>query len=1369
MYKIRKVLCAVIVTVMLFCVLPARGVPGEQETVKDTFKGTEKMEYHLGSSFESEGPTPCSRAGPDVWSKNITFYDTNVQWSGFSVGTVGEITRIDFGIGNLGDQDATNVNLEVRINNRFEGGWMDTFSTTIPLIEAGNNTTVAWTDWVPSYTTRFTVYVNVTTSGDVNTSNDDWTYGLDSQWWINLFLDEGDDDTNWTGDIGPTEWHVTDSIMGDPDPGTHSSPSAWYAGTETVLADAYTGGMDVSLISPSIDLRRIIPDFIVYLNFKYYGAVNLFPGEGIGLFISTDNGVTWTDTRTFISSIFDEDALYAWHYRTDNYVDLDRDGNRDAGEYDVGIDISEYMGHQIKLKFRFTSMPASTNIGFYVDDIIVFGTEKNKELAITDINNLATTHVHENETATVTVTNLGRGNSATGTLNLELYRGLILVKDEQHSVSSIPEFGTQDFDFNFAVDTAGDYLLKAYLDVNPDDDGSPYNNYMERRIHVSTGSTGILLVDDDGGPINNGKLHYRGINVDVDDELSSAISTEHDVYHVLWNQDGPDISVLQNYHTVVWTTGFDGTGRSISGTLTPNDISVLEQYLDDGGSLWLASQEVMFDLQLDETGFQSSHLHVSDYADDAGTPSNITGVTGNPITHGMMFPAEILVPANDRADGITPGNNAAGIFYQDDTSQNPVNGPFNGIMYNGSYKLVVTSFEPAAVMDSADRTEMADAIIAWLYAGLDMWFLEDSEEIYAGDSVNFTAKIFNHGSKNLTVEDLGPVNIPNGWSAEVEPSVSSGNPFLQIEGFSELLVEMQVTSPKGISPFTNYSMDLELVVAETGEILSSTATAHVLKTGGINITASPAWQQASVGQNASYLVSIKNDGNVAETVFIGISGPTATWATLEKTALILDPSEKDDIKLTVEVPNKTEAGLYDINITANSTVEGMAYVESTNVSLEVRQYFGLEIADAKASNSGKILPDDPNITITVSLDNKGNGLDAVTIDLDGDFQEADQWQMGEVIANVPPFAKNFDIDIALSAWNASPGGEYNITISAMSQDNKTVVKGFVIVTFLRPDLYLKVDGIVFDETPIVGQAGAMTIKVYNSGEVESPDATVMIYSEGGQKIGEYSVGQAIKAKSFGEIFATWIPEFKGSQDLTFYIDERNEIVEMNEDNNTLVKMVTALQPNLNADSSRISLNVDGLDVERPDAGKMVTIIIEILNTDTDSYKADDVKVEILMDGEVLATKTIDIKANDNEYIEIDWKAVKGSHILTVKVDPDNKILESNEKDNEAEKAFNVNEPEPPGFELAFDSPILWAVIIVVIIILIGYAAARGIIPSPFRKSGVLVADHTIKCPECGKKIKEGKKYYKCACGRPMHIKCAKKVELCECLRRVRLD
>jgi len=606
-----------------------------------------------------------SRASPDVEPWNITFHDVIPSWGGYAVGAVGRPLQMDIGIFNSGSDNAGNVTVGVDVLD-FSGTVVGHWNTTVQDIPPGNGTTVSWS-WVPQRSTNISVVVHANTTGDANPSNNVKHYT--GTWWVVKWYDTCDDAANWTGDIGSTEWHITDTVEADPDSAAHSSPSVWYAGTEGILADHYTPGMNVSLISPEIDLSSVLPDRGAYLNFHYYGSTS--PGDSLRVYILQDGAET--DTRVAIS-----ETTLGWYHRRDDWIDTNGNGLWDEGEFIMGMDLSEFVGSSVRIRFQFTS--TSTGLGYYLDDIILYGQEARSEAAVAGIENLGTTHVGENEALSVEVANLG-DTQQNITVWIRVYSG-------DTAVVAYSETGTysphqhRTVTAYFTPDKPGDYVLQA--SIIPEEDSSLENNVMYRRIHVSEGTAKVLLVDDDGGFENSGWLNlYRGYDIEEDRAITPYIPWEYDVYHVLFNRDGPGADTLSQYNIVIWVTGFDGTGRSVRGTLSPEDQSALAEYLDGGGSLLLISQEVMYDLEVHPA--LEPYLKVDSYTDDAGTPDPLVGVEESPVASGLEVDTDVPVPGSDKADSLQPSSDAVGLFYQNPAVRNP-NGPFSGITYNGSYR-----------------------------------------------------------------------------------------------------------------------------------------------------------------------------------------------------------------------------------------------------------------------------------------------------------------------------------------------------------------------------------------------------------------------------------------------------------------------------------------------------------------------------------------------------------------------------------------------------------------------------------------------------------------------------------------------------------
>jgi hypothetical protein len=165
-------------------------------------------------------------------------------------------------------------------------------------------------------------------------------------------------------------------------------------------------------------------------------------------------------------------------------------------------------------------------------------------------------------------------------------------------------------------------------------------------IDVLIGQTPILFVDDDGGG------SYQSY-------FLPALDSTGYMYDV-WTYataGAPTDSVLEQYSVVVWNTGPDYGTITNPKTLTATDQSRLMTYLNNGGNLFLSSQDLLLDNN--PNTFITDYLHVAGHTDDVGETA-LAGVGGDTISDGMAF--TLAPPFYNFSDYIVPGSGAAGIF-----------------------------------------------------------------------------------------------------------------------------------------------------------------------------------------------------------------------------------------------------------------------------------------------------------------------------------------------------------------------------------------------------------------------------------------------------------------------------------------------------------------------------------------------------------------------------------------------------------------------------------------------------------------------------------------------------------------------------------
>jgi hypothetical protein len=244
-------------------------------------------------------------------------------------------------------------------------------------------------------------------------------------------------------------------------------------------------------------------------------------------------------------------------------------------------------------------------------------------------------------------------------------------------------------------------------------------------FNISIGRKPVLLVDDDdGAPYDTffvSALNSCGILCDV--WTYKSVGT-------------PSDSVLSSYQAVVWTTGEDFGSVGNPSTLTAQDQANLQVYLDNGGKLFLSSQDLLYDNNPND--FIIYYLHVLGHTDDQGTNA-IAGVSGDTISDGMTI--SLSYPFSNLSDYIVPGFGATGIFYRTGKNSSssrggtmalpssPVNDPdlvnFCALRYPASgsagYQVVFFAFPfeaiPQGGVDPNNAKTVMQRIMTWFGIG----------------------------------------------------------------------------------------------------------------------------------------------------------------------------------------------------------------------------------------------------------------------------------------------------------------------------------------------------------------------------------------------------------------------------------------------------------------------------------------------------------------------------------------------------------------------------------------------------------------------------------------------------------------------------
>lgn len=165
-------------------------------------------------------------------------------------------------------------------------------------------------------------------------------------------------------------------------------------------------------------------------------------------------------------------------------------------------------------------------------------------------------------------------------------------------------------------------------------------------LNWATNPVCVLLVDDDTGSPDVESFYQDAIT-------AAGFGYFHWDVEVLGEPTAADMAL---YDTVIWFTGYDWWT-----TLSPADEAALSTYITGGGTLFLSSQDYLWDKGL--TAFGTTYLKINSYTNDVGTDT-ITGVTGDPISHGLGT-LGLDYPFFDFSDTVHPGAAGAPVFFND--------------------------------------------------------------------------------------------------------------------------------------------------------------------------------------------------------------------------------------------------------------------------------------------------------------------------------------------------------------------------------------------------------------------------------------------------------------------------------------------------------------------------------------------------------------------------------------------------------------------------------------------------------------------------------------------------------------------------------
>ncbi|MCB8942989.1 MAG: M20/M25/M40 family metallo-hydrolase [Ardenticatenaceae bacterium] len=248
---------------------------------------------------------------------------------------------------------------------------------------------------------------------------------------------------------------------------------------------------------------------------------------------------------------------------------------------------------------------------------------------------------------------------------------------------------------------AGEYIMRVTAVAHHAQERAINLQQSQTQNFILTPFACILLVDDD-----NNAPDVRPYYTAALDNLGAA----YDIFDV-GEGDGPTLDEMLGYQTIIWFSG------DKYGTAGPNstDETNLAAYLSEGGTLFLSSQDYLYDMGI--TSFGQTYLGVASFTNDQGNATTKYGVPGDPIGDGLG-PFTLSYPAGftDYGDIITAGSGSSLAFRSSAAGGNGLDVDKAGS--NWKTVFFATSWVPLAHANAANGAAVLQRILNWFDACL---------------------------------------------------------------------------------------------------------------------------------------------------------------------------------------------------------------------------------------------------------------------------------------------------------------------------------------------------------------------------------------------------------------------------------------------------------------------------------------------------------------------------------------------------------------------------------------------------------------------------------------------------------------------------
>ena len=347
-----------------------------------------------------------------------------------------------------------------------------------------------------------------------------------------------------------------------------------------------------------------------------------------------------------------------------------------------------------------------------------------------------------------------------------------------------------------------------------------------------------------------------------------------------------------------------------------------------------------------------------------------------------------------------------------------------------------------------------------------------SKDVEAGKRVYYSFEVTNKGNAvdtfNLAVDTS---SLPSGWDASLDQDKISN---LGVDDNITLTDVLVVKAPEDAAA----DVETQIIVTISSDYNASINSTYTSRTTVLQnyepklAIQGEDTQSAKPEEQVNFTIKITNDGNGEDDISLSLIGGNASWGQLGDSAFTLAAGANDTTTLRVTPPKDTEAK-NGYNLVIRATSEDDSTITTRNIFVNVLQIYEVSV-QVSGDSSKKGDPGD-ELIFEMTIKNKGNGEDTVSLSLEG---EKASW--ASIIDEVElTSGETKTVNLTVNIDDDATVGDNDIIVNGTSEDNPLAYDTGTVKVSVNKQF--KVDVVVSSKSGDPGSTVQYDVRIQNEG------------------------------------------------------------------------------------------------------------------------------------------------------------------------------------------------------------------------------------------------------------------------------------------------